>query len=64
MRKVLDIIRQGKEVQFAFLRGAWSYSVLFGVAVERGLARTVKHRDYTRSYALTPLGRAALKEES
>jgi hypothetical protein len=35
-------------------------AILFGRCVEMGLARTVKHRDRTRSYVLTDAGRAVL----
>ena len=60
MLRVLRTISRGKEEQFRMARIGLGSVVLLGLAVEQGYARTVKHRDATRSYKLTPAGKAAL----
>ncbi len=40
--------------------GDVSFAILAGMLQERGLVRTVRHRDGTRTCALTPKGKACL----
>lgn len=59
----LRVIARGRAAQFAEPL-TMATIVLDGMLEKRGLVRTVKHRDHTRSYALTDAGRAALKAVS
>lgn len=55
----LHLIAQGKEAQHAD-RITIATATLDGILLGRGFVRTVKHRNGTRSYALTDLGREIL----
>jgi hypothetical protein len=55
--RALCLVGRGKIAQHAALKTAPSIRILLGILVDRGLARTVKHRDHTRSYALTDAGK-------
>jgi hypothetical protein len=59
LQRALLVIAQGMAAQLADVSVA--SSVLRGMLQERGLVRTVRHRDHTRSYALTKAGRATLR---
>jgi len=60
MGAVLATLAKGKEAQLADQSPV--LRVLGGRAVGLGLARTIRHRDHTRTLALTDAGRAALAE--
>jgi DNA-binding PadR family transcriptional regulator len=59
LRNALGRVALGRAAQIA--AASMPESVLTGMLAERGLVRTVRHRDHTRSYALTEAGRAALR---
>jgi hypothetical protein len=60
LRNCLERIALGRAEQLGPRRDGMAFAVLSGMLQERGLVRTVKHRDGTRTYALTRDGRAAL----
>lgn len=62
MRRHLSRIAGGKAAQVGPGKSSITTAILDGIAIERGWARNVKHRDHTRSLALTPAGRIALTE--
>ena len=59
--KYARIIARGKKAVLSEANGC-SAAIVCGMLVERGLARVVKHRDHTRTYALTAAGKRALQE--
>lgn len=59
LRRRLHLISQGKRAQLA-VPHTIATATLDGLLQQRGLVRTVKHRDHTRTYALTDAGRTAL----
>jgi hypothetical protein len=60
LRNCLERIALGKQAQLGPGAGGLSFVVLAGMLEERGLARTVRHRDGTRTYTLTGEGRRCL----
>lgn len=60
LRNCLERIALGKKVQLGPQGGGITFAVLAGMLEQRGLVRTVKHRDGTRTYALTTEGRGCL----
>jgi len=60
LRNCLERIALGKTAQLGPQAGGITFAVLAGMLEKRGLVRTVKHRDHTRTYALTREGRDCL----
>lgn len=60
LRNCLERISLGKEAQIGPQAGGLTFAVLAGMLEKRGLVRTVRHRDHTRTYALTDEGRGCL----
>lgn len=60
LRNCLERIALGKTTQLGPQAGGITFAVLAGMLQERGLVRTVRHRDGTRTYALTSEGRRCL----
>lgn len=61
LRNCLERIAIGKKAQLGPQRASGiTFAVLAGMLEKRGLVRTVKHRDGTRTYALTNEGRGCL----
>jgi hypothetical protein len=60
LRNCLERIALGKEAQIGPQAGGLTFAVLAGMLEKRGLVRTVRHRDHTRTYALTSEGRGCL----
>lgn len=60
LRACLEKIALGKSAQLGSQKGGSAFAVLAGLLEGRGLVRTVKHRDGTRTYALTREGKACL----
>jgi len=56
----LRVIARGKEAQLAE-KVTMTTIAIDGMLEQRGMIRTVRHRDHTRTYALTDLGRLALE---
>lgn len=56
LRNCLERIALGKNAQIGPQAGGLTFAVLAGMLEQRGLVRTVKHRDGTRTYALTREG--------
>lgn len=57
LRNCLERIALGKDAQLGPQAGGLTFAVLAGMLEKRGLVRTVKHRDGTRTYTLTDEGR-------
>jgi hypothetical protein len=60
LRNCLERIALGKEAQIEPQAGGLTFAVLAGMLEKRGLVRTVRHRDHTRTYTLTSEGRGCL----
>lgn len=61
LRNCLERIAIGKKAQLGPQGGSGiTFAVLAGMLETRGLVRTVKHRDGTRTYVLTNEGRGCL----
>lgn len=60
LRNCLERIALGKRAQIGPQAGGLTFAVLASMLEKRGLVRTVKHRDHTRTYALTSEGRGCL----
>ena len=60
LRNCLERIALGKTRQLGPQGGGITFAVLAGMLEKRGLVRTVRHRDGTRTYTLTGEGRACL----
>lgn len=60
--RTLRVCAAGKDASLQ--RRGMSFAVLCGLLVERGLVRSVKHRDHTRTYTPTDLGKVILASES
>ena len=60
LRNCLERIALGKTAQLGPQAGGLTFTVLAGMLEKRGLVRTVKHRDHTRTYVLTDEGRGCL----
>ena len=56
----LERIALGKQAQLGPRYGGLTFAVLASMLKKRGLVRTVKHHDGTRTYALTSEGRGCL----
>ena len=60
LRNALERVALGKRVQLGPQAGGLTFAVLAGMLEKRGLVRTVRHRDGTRTYKLTGEGRDCL----
>lgn len=60
LRNCLERIALGKSAQLGPQAGGLTFAVLAGMLAKRGLVRSIKHRDHTRTYALTSEGRGCL----
>ena len=60
LRNCLERIALGKEAQIGPQAGGLTFAVLADMLEKRRLVRTVKHRDGTRTYALTSEGHGCL----
>jgi len=60
LRNCLERIARGPSEQLRPRSDGVSFAILAGMLEERGLVRTVKHRNHTRTYALTSEGKACL----
>ena len=60
LMRTLEKCAEGPSAQLGPQAGGMAFAVLAGLLEERGLVRLVRHRDHTRTYALTAAGRSAL----
>ena len=60
LRNCLERCALGPSAQFGPRSDGMSFVILASMLEKRGLVRTVKHRNHTRTYALTAAGRACL----
>jgi len=62
LRNCLERIARGPSEQLGPRPDGLSFAILAGMLQERGIVRTVEHRNGTRTYVLTSEGRACLAE--
>jgi hypothetical protein len=61
LRNCLERVARGPSEQLGPRSDGQAFLVLAAMLQERGLVRSVRHRDGTCTYALTPEGRACLQ---